>query len=124
MRHGHARFGPCACQAHHMFRSDIGSKNGGPDNKPAHIPAGKEIVFGVFVLLGDNPACHGDQGEEINGKDNPVRGFKYVVHIGYVGYVGSRFRVPGSRFEHAYIMKRATLCFMAAYCLLPAAHHY
>ena len=42
--HGHAALGARAGQAHQVLRADVRGEDGRPDDHPAHVPAGQEVV--------------------------------------------------------------------------------
>src|SRR6476660_3143092 len=89
MRKRHAVGSSGACQAHKMFRSDIGSEDRSTDNEPPEVTAGKKIIFGIgFLLFPYRPYGNAGNDKKVKRNDSPVEPGK-IIHKQLSLFVGN-----------------------------------
>src|SRR6266496_3096245 len=73
MGQGHTTGGARAGEPYEVLRADVRSEDGRPDDEPAEIAAGEEVIVGGVLALPDHPPRKTEQQGEIQPNDQPIQ---------------------------------------------------
>jgi len=62
-----------------VFRADVGSEDGGADDPPAEISAGKEVIVGGVLAPSDDPPGDDKDKAEVHTDGDPIQRLK-ITH--------------------------------------------
>ncbi len=103
--HGHAVGRARTGQADEVFGPDVRGEDGGPDDEPAEVAAGQEVLVGGVLLLAHDLPGQAQDDPEIGGDDDPVEGFQHA-HVRSLGAgcaAGADFTSPRSFHERTIV---------------------